>query len=169
MIRRRALGFTVSWIRPLPRGDNREVKIWRQQRQLQCHKSMIWLVEWRKIIVLHVRHAFWCNFLTQSAKRWSEIFILEILTITRARSRKCFILYRKTLIKRELCVRLMSVLQPKMFHSLPQNTHQPNAKFSFNVTFSFSLSKLPVLNSLMMKRTMTPRIIKLTMTERRPD
>ena len=32
--------------------------------------------------------------------------------------------------------------QPKMFHSLPQNT-QPNAKFSLNVTFSLQqLSKL---------------------------
>ena len=26
--------------------------------------SMMWLVEWGKIIVLHVRHAFWCSFLT---------------------------------------------------------------------------------------------------------
>ena len=42
----------------------RELKIWRRQRQRQRHKSMIWLVEWRKIIVLHVRHAFWCNVLT---------------------------------------------------------------------------------------------------------
>ena len=49
----------VSW-----RSDNRELKIWRRQRQRQRHKSMIWLVEWRKIIVLHVQHAFWCNVLT---------------------------------------------------------------------------------------------------------
>ena len=42
----------------------REFKIWRRQRQRQCHKSMIPLVEWRKMIVLHVRHAFWCNVLT---------------------------------------------------------------------------------------------------------
>ena len=26
----------------------REFKIWRRQRQRKCHKSMIWLVEWRK-------------------------------------------------------------------------------------------------------------------------
>ena len=44
--------------------DIREFKIWRRQRQRQRHKSMIWLVEWRKIIVLPVRHAFWCNVLT---------------------------------------------------------------------------------------------------------
>ena len=36
-------------------------KKWRRQRQR--HKSMIWLVEWGKIIVLHVRHTFWCEFL----------------------------------------------------------------------------------------------------------
>ena len=34
---------------------------WWRQRQRQRHRSMIWLVERRKIIVLHVRHAFWCN------------------------------------------------------------------------------------------------------------
>ena len=42
--------------------ENREFKKWLRQRQRQRHKSMIWLVEWGKIIVLHVRHAFWCNF-----------------------------------------------------------------------------------------------------------
>ena len=42
----------------------REFKIWRRQRQRQRHKSMIWLGEWRKIIVPHVQHAFWCNVLT---------------------------------------------------------------------------------------------------------
>jgi len=41
---------------------NREFKIWRRQRQRKRHKSMIWLVEWRKIIVLHVRHAFGAMF-----------------------------------------------------------------------------------------------------------
>ena len=35
--------------------NKREFKNWR--RQWQCHKSMIWLVESGKIIVLHVRHA----------------------------------------------------------------------------------------------------------------
>ena len=39
------------------------LKIWRRQRQPQRHKSMNWLVEWGKIIVLHVRHAFWFNLL----------------------------------------------------------------------------------------------------------
>ena len=66
--------------------NNREFKIWRRQRQRQRHKSMIWLVEWREIIVLHVRHAFWCNVMTWSAKRRREIFIFQVLTTTRARS-----------------------------------------------------------------------------------
>ena len=39
-----------------------EFKNWR--RQQQRHISMIWLVGWWNIIVLHVRHAFWCYFLT---------------------------------------------------------------------------------------------------------
>ena len=38
----------------------REFKTWRWQRQR--HKAMIWLVEWRKIIVLQVRHAFGAMF-----------------------------------------------------------------------------------------------------------
>ena len=53
---------------------------------------MIWLAEWEQIIVLHVRHAFWCKFFTQSAKRRREIFIFVVLTTTRARSSKFFIL-----------------------------------------------------------------------------
>ena len=38
----------------------REFKIWRRQRQR--HKSIIWLVERRKLIVLHVQHAFGAMF-----------------------------------------------------------------------------------------------------------
>ena len=52
--------FVFKYLRPHKR--NREFKKWRRQRPWQRHESMIWLVEWRKIIVLHVRHAFWCNF-----------------------------------------------------------------------------------------------------------
>ena len=40
------------------------LKIWRLQCQRQRHKSMNWSVEWGKIIVLHVRHALWCNLLS---------------------------------------------------------------------------------------------------------
>ena len=36
----------------------REFKIWGQQRQRQRQKSIMSLVEWGKIIVLHVQHAF---------------------------------------------------------------------------------------------------------------
>ena len=38
---------------------NGEFKKWRKQWQRQRHKSIIWLVEWWKVIVLHVRHLFW--------------------------------------------------------------------------------------------------------------
>ena len=78
--------------------NNGEFKKWQWQRQRQLqqqlHKSMIWLVNWRKImvIVLYVRHAFWCNFLTQSVKRRREIFAFKILTTTRALSSRSFIL-----------------------------------------------------------------------------
>ena len=39
----------------------REFKKWRRQLPRQRHKLMIWLVEWGKIIVLHVRHDFLYN------------------------------------------------------------------------------------------------------------
>ena len=57
------------------------------------------LTEWGKIIVLHERHAFRCNFLTKSAKWWRGFFIFEVLTATRGRSSKSFILvlYKKTI------------------------------------------------------------------------
>ena len=42
--------------------------------------------------MLHVQHAFWCNGLTWSAKRRREIFIFEVLTTTRARNSKSFLL-----------------------------------------------------------------------------
>ena len=67
--------------------NTRDFKIWRRHLQWQHHKSMIWLVEWRKIIVLHVRHGFRCNFW-----RSLPIFIFEVSTTTRARSSKSFIL-----------------------------------------------------------------------------
>ena len=49
--------------------------------------------------MVHVRHAILCNVLTQSAKRRSEIFMVEVLTTTGARSSKSFILclYMKTI------------------------------------------------------------------------
>ena len=39
-------------------GDKRELNKWRRQRPRQRHKSMTWLLEWEKIIVLHVRPLF---------------------------------------------------------------------------------------------------------------
>ena len=38
-------------------GQIRELKQRRRQRQRRLQKTMIWLVEWGKMIVLHVRHA----------------------------------------------------------------------------------------------------------------
>ena len=42
----------------------RELKQGRWQRQRRRQKTMLWLVEWGKIIVLHVRHALLFNSLT---------------------------------------------------------------------------------------------------------
>ena len=42
----------------------RELMQRRWQRQRQRQKTMTWLVEWGKIIVLHVRHVLWWNYLT---------------------------------------------------------------------------------------------------------
>ena len=60
---------------------NRELRKWQWQQQREHHKSIIWLVEWWKIIL---QHTFWCNFLTWSAKRQHEIFIFEVLMTTPA-------------------------------------------------------------------------------------
>ena len=45
---------------------------------------MTWLVEWGKTVVLHVRHAFWHNLFTYSAKWWREIFMFKVQTTARA-------------------------------------------------------------------------------------
>ena len=37
---------------------------------LRNDSCMIWLVEWGKIMVLHVRQAFWCNFFGASLTRY---------------------------------------------------------------------------------------------------
>ena len=68
----------VSWWNVSKNFKVREVKKWQHQGQGHItDKSMIWLVEWGKIIMLHVQDAFWCNtFLTFSAKRQCKIIIL---------------------------------------------------------------------------------------------
>ena len=71
---------------------NGEFKKWRRHRQRQRHKSMLWLVERRKIIVLHVRHTFCWKYLTYSVKRRRAILIFEVLSTSRARNSKFFIL-----------------------------------------------------------------------------
>ena len=42
--------------------------------------------------MLHVRHASWCDVLKLSAKRRLEIVIFEVLTTTRVRTSKSFVL-----------------------------------------------------------------------------
>ena len=73
--------------------ENREFKKWRRQRQRQRQRyKSIWLVGWGKIIALHVRHTLYCIFLTYSAKRRHKHVMFGVLTTTRDRSSKSFIL-----------------------------------------------------------------------------
>ena len=98
-------GLKIVLVRTVVSVSTGSFKKWRRQRQRQRHKSMIWLVEWGKITVLHVRHAFPCNFMIWSAKGHETIF--EILTTTRHRT------------------------EPKIFHSLPlQENHSCQASES---------------------------------------
>ena len=71
---------------------------------------MIWLVEWGKIIVLPVRHAFRCNFLTF----WWQFFIIEVLTTKWTRSSKCFIfcLYMETICAKKVKVHFTYFVKP---------------------------------------------------------
>ena len=53
---------------------NRElIKKWRLQRHRQRHKSMIWLIEWGKIMVLHMRHTFWWRSLPNDDVQFSHL------------------------------------------------------------------------------------------------
>ena len=54
----------------------------RRQQQRRCQKIMIWLVEWGKIIVLHLQHAFMYNCLRYFAKWRREISEFNVLTTT---------------------------------------------------------------------------------------
>ena len=78
-------GFQSGW--SSPKSVKREFKKWwlqwqrLRQRQRQRHKSMILLVGRRKMIRLHVWHAFWCSLLTRSTNRRCELFIFKVLMI----------------------------------------------------------------------------------------
>lgn len=61
------LDYHLGFLRLLGHVYREFKKQWPEWHQ-QCHKSLIWLLEWGKILLLLVWHAFWCNFLTQSAK-----------------------------------------------------------------------------------------------------
>ena len=62
-------------------------------------KSIIWLLEWGEIIVLHVQHTLWCKFFTCSSKWWCEIVIFEVLLPKQEQySNKSFILCMKTIL-----------------------------------------------------------------------
>ena len=66
----------------------REFKIWGRQRQQQRqrHKPMIWLVEWGKIIVLHVQRIWlveWGKIIVLHVQRiwlveWGKIIVLHL-------------------------------------------------------------------------------------------
>jgi len=86
----------------------REFKKWQHQGQRHItHKSMIWLVEWGKTLMLHVQDAFWCNnFLTFSAKWQCKIIIFVVLKTMQAHSHKSSILclYMKTIPAKQVKV-----------------------------------------------------------------
>ena len=64
----------------------------KKQRKQRKKTTTRWLIDWETIIVLHVRHAFWWKFSAYSVKRPREILIFEVLSTSRARSSKFFIL-----------------------------------------------------------------------------
>ena len=72
--------------------------------------------------MLHVRHAFCCNFLTQSAKQRPETFIFEVLTTTGTSSSESSILCR--------CVRTIRAKQVKVHfaYSVRRDQHGIIAK-----------------------------------------
>ena len=102
------------------------------------------LISWMRKNNCSARAAcFLCHVLTQSAKWRSEIFILEFLTTTRARSSKFVILcfYVKTIRAKEAKVRFVCFVQSDQQGT---NMKQPNAKFYFNVTFCLQRSLYPL-------------------------
>ena len=82
-----------------------------------------------------MRHAFWSNVLTQSAKQRREFFIFEVLTTMQARSRKSFILFlcMKTIRPKQAKVHFAYFVQCDQLGIIAK--HLTNAKFNFNVTF----------------------------------
>ena len=79
---------------------SREFKKWRRQRQRQRHKPTLWLV-----VALHVQHSFRWKICTYSVKRRREILIFEVLSTSRARNSKFFILC--------LCMKIIRAKQAK--------------------------------------------------------
>ena len=84
--------------------------------------------------MLHVKHALWCNALTQSATLQREIFIFEVLTTTRARSSKSFILcrYMKNIRAKQAKVHSAYFVQCDQQGIIAKMVN-------FNVTFSLQL------------------------------
>ena len=82
-----------------------------------------------------MRHAFWCNVLTQSAKQRREFFIFEVLTTMQAHSRKSFILFRcmKTFRLKQAKLHFAYFVQCDQLGIIAK--HFTNAKFYFNVMF----------------------------------
>ena len=78
------------WARNCPQ-NTEELIQGRRQRQKRRQKTMIWLVEWRKLIVLHVRHALEYNSLTLSPNHKFSKF--KVLTTTWTHNSKSVIRY----------------------------------------------------------------------------
>ena len=73
---------------PFPSGPViREFWHQRRERQRQCHKLRIWLVECGKTIVLHVRHALVNKSVPSSAKQRREVTKFTVLMNTWAYNR----------------------------------------------------------------------------------
>ena len=106
-------------------------------------KNMIWLVEWEKIIVLHVRHAFWWNFFLRSLPNddikfsyWLFFTSLLITLFWRQRDHvtanlSSFAFTWKTIRAKQAEVHCGYFVQREII----ANT-SPNAKLYFQVTFS---------------------------------
>ena len=114
----------------------REFKIWRRQSQRQRHKSIIWLVEWRKIIVRHVWHAFWEMFWRSLANDDVKFSYLRFWRQRELAAKKSFILclYIKTNRAKQAKVHSAYFVQRDQHEIIGKDW-----KFNFNVTFSLQL------------------------------
>ena len=81
--------------------------------------------------MLHVRHAFWYNVLTLTAKRRREIFIFEVQTTTRDHISKSFTLclYLKTIPTKQAKVRFAYFVQRDQYGITKRDLTLRNVQF----------------------------------------